>query len=708
GTTVVLANGAAFGPVDVPYGWGDLFDMGNKDDPWGSWNPKGNAWDTFGGVFSAHAADAGRTETFFRSLNSVVFAILPGSDDPVKIGDKTLSSQWSWAWAGDAQIFWKSPLSTTFKRIPAVVIPAAFPVNHPTPWAEDEFMTTLCHELGHNLGCPDLYGPFIAETAARDVATWDLMSTDAVLPHFALAHRMRLGWIDPSWVEAVDFGGNPSSRTVKLRAIEAVTRSGPPPGQRAGVEIRVRDGWNYYFEYRRGQGSQIGDQNLDVATAILGTDVHQSLADEFERPLIMKLADDVDGDGPVLSAKDRDYEESDVSSPERMHDFVITRGSTSIFDPDTVSVDITYLSAHRAELQISPAPGRGNFKSPDIDLAGPGGANRVVKGQKHTISARVRNAGTKDANDVRIRMSWLPFTTAPGSWTTLPDPPRQAIPAHSTRAFTMDWTPPASLQVDGKEVEHFCVRVDIDRYIDPSDPSGSEIVIFNNWAQSNFDTSAVGHGSPSDRRSTALIVTNKLPDRAIHRTVLDQSSPHFRAYVDRGWVRIDPGETTTTELSYESLAGDPIFGAEFRSAFEATRGEMMVNDLVARTMAVPKQPRDGDIERWGVQLRVRAGLRTRFERFEARGEAASGLIVGGDPGAERPVDGGDIRVVAWPADRPDDQEWMDGTVEGDGTFVVLLANWLVALSRAERVIVSGFYHGTTFFTPCRSEETDLR
>jgi hypothetical protein len=40
------------------------------------------------------------------------------------------------------------------------------------------------------------------------------------------------------------------------------------------------------------------------------------------------------------------------------------------------------------------------------------------------------------------------------------------------------------------------VRVDIERYRD-TDPTHDEIVVFDNWAQSNFDTSSVPFNSPS-------------------------------------------------------------------------------------------------------------------------------------------------------------------------------------------------------------------
>ena len=150
--------------------------------------------------------------------------------------------------------------SATFKRIASIVMPAALPKNHPSPWAPHEFMTTICHELGHNLGCPDIYkGAGAAEIDDRYMTGWDLMDQDSPLPHFSLPHRMQLGWIHPDWIEVCDFGQNPASRTVKLHAIEKLTRSGPPAGSRAGVEVRIREGWNY---------SSSTDGNKRTASAI--------------------------------------------------------------------------------------------------------------------------------------------------------------------------------------------------------------------------------------------------------------------------------------------------------------------------------------------------------------------------------------------------------------------------------------------------------
>jgi len=708
GTTVKLVNGAAFGPIDVPYTWTELFAKGDPADPWGAWNPTGAAWDLLGGCFSDHLNSLGIPETVLRSIDSVVFAMLPASDGPVQVGADTLSAQWSWAYAGAAGRYWKSPLSTTFTTTAAVVMPAALPANHPAPWREEEFMTTICHELGHNLGCPDLYGTFLAEIADRGIDDWDLMSIDGPLPHFSLPHRMRLGWIDPGWIEAIDFGANPASRNVTLRAIEALSRSGPPAGERAGIEVRINDGWNYYFEYRREQAAQIGDQDLPVNRALLGTDVHQALAGEMERPLIMKLPKDVDGDGPVLRTPGTDYEESDDTNPDRMHDFRIIREETMPLDPDQLQVRVEWISAHRAQLHIEHAQGISNYKSPDIDIDGPAGLNKIAKGLKHTIRARVTNTGTKAADKVRVRISWLPFTTAPGTWHPLPDPPEQAIGPHSNTIFAIEWTPPASFQVAGKEVEHFCVRVDIDRYVDPTDPSGSEIVIHDNWAQSNFDTGRVAHGSPSERLRTAVTTTNKLAVPALHATILNQSSPHFRAYVDHAWQRIDPGATVAWELAHESLAGDPIFGEDFEAEFGRRGGETMLNELAARCIVQPPRPNDGPFERFGVQLNMRPGIRTWTDDLRAAGELVTGRVLSGDPVRPNGVGDGAVRVVGWPEESPEEQYWAEGEAGLDGVFEIGLDGRLVGAASSGRISLVALYLGTLRYAPNRSGEFPLQ
>jgi hypothetical protein len=434
--------------------------------------------------------------------------------------------------------------------------------------------------------------------------------------------------------------------------------------------------------------------------------VHQAKADEVARPLILLLPKDVDNDGPVLRMANEDYRESDVTNPDRLNDFILTCKNTLPSDNNAINVQIDYVGAFRPELQITPAPGRGNFKSPDISLDGPAGPDIVVKGKVNTIKVRVHNRGTKAANAVQIRVQWLPFTIAAGPWNSLPNPPTQEIPAHSTREFVLNWSVPASTQAGSVEAEHFCVRVDVDRYVDPTDPAGSEIVVYNNWAQSNFTTDAVAHSSPSERRATAVTATNIFPRRAIHSMLIEQTSEHFRTYVDHAWRRLGPRQTDVTRIWYESLAGDPLGDHDFQVAFrEASHERGLTNDLTARAFLKPDRHFDGSRERWGVQLVIRAGIRTRIREVHARGELVTGAV-SADNGEV--VNGGNVRLIGWPERRPEEQAFADAQVDARGAFRLLVPPPLLWAAQREAVLLMVFYHCTARFARCQSEEFPLR
>ncbi|TAK60539.1 hypothetical protein [Methylobacter sp.] len=722
GTTVTLLGGSAFGPIDIDYAWGDLFKPTNPKKPWAPWYPKADTWDILGGEFSSFLIRQSLVEVVTKKSDSFVLTVLPGTDGPYAVGDKEWPAQWTWGFAGDSQIYWKGKSSATFKRIASVVLPAALPMRHPEPWPADGFMTAIAHELGHSLGLPDLYGGVgnLAELTDRFMYNWDLMANDVPLPHFSLPNRMQLGWIHPDWIEVCDFGQNPAGRTVSLQAMETLTRSGPLAGRKAGIEVRIREGWNYYFEFRQIQAGAIGDQKLNPSNVIVGTDLYTAPSDkallEFEgvpgvRPPILLLPMDVDDDGPLLNKVNQDYKESDVTNPDRMNDFTLTRKGNAIFgeaDPNTVEVQIDYQGAYRPELQIRPALGNGDFKSPDINLDGPAGPNVAVKGKTNTIKIKVHNRGSKAADSVQVKVQWLPFTTAPGPWMPLTTPPVQAIPAHDVREFIVQWTLPPSVQVGGIEAEHFCVRADVDRYIDPKDPAGSEIVVYNNWAQSNFSTDATGHGSPSERKSTAVSATNLLRVRVMHRTLIEQTSEYFRTYVDHAWRRLGPRQTDVTQVSYESLAGDPLHDRDFQIAFREAQDRGLVNDLTARTFVMPERVFCGPQERWGVQLQVHAGLRTFVREISARGELVSGLILAGDDARPEVVTGGNVRLVGYPIRRPEEQIMTDGQVDAIGEFRLIIPSELLWDASRETVMVTVFYHGTARFIPCRSREVPLR
>lgn len=713
GTTFSLAGGQVFGPVNMENGWGDYFEGGDINDPWGGWLPKGTTWQDCATAFSIFLQDRGWAEMVLRNTDAVAFVIQTASDNTVKVGDKQVRAMYSWPVESGANVFWKTEFSTGIKSLPCVFMPNGFPASMPAAgrWP---LVPAFCHELGHTLGCEDLYnrGDFPAEVMTREISNLDLMADDSPLPHFSLPNRMRLGWIAPNWIEVFDFGANPNGHPVTLQAIETLARTGPLPGRKAGIEVRLRDGWNYYFEYRREQASQVGDQRLErveaTASMVVGTDVIADGIGEVNRPRILLLPVDADGDGPLLNATNEDYEESDVTNKERMHDFRLIYDQLEPGDTNAVRVKVEYVRANRAELQIRPAPGRGNWKSPDIDLQGPGGLNRLQKGLKHTIVVRVKNAGTVDAENVRVSVKWLPFTTSPGAWEELPDPPRQTIPAGATAVFHVDWRVPGTLQIFGVNVDHFCVRADIERYIDPRDPNRNEIVISNNWAQSNYDATNVSSGSPSERRTTGITITNRLAKATTFLTVVEQTSPHFRAYLGNAWLRLQPGETRLVDIGYESLAGDAIHGQAFEQEFEKFANETP-NALSFTTLVVPPERQRCSTPRieWGAGLSVQAGHLTRIRRVEVLGEGIEGSIDGVVNGQVLPVTSGQVNVVLWLAERPDEQFLCSGSVGVSGQFFAQTPPEIMAAFGRAEIIGEALYLGTWFWSPCRSETRQL-
>ncbi|MBA2520938.1 MAG: hypothetical protein H0V24_14845, partial [Chloroflexia bacterium] len=707
GTTMDIVSGAVLGPVRAEVGWGDAFEPMTQGSTWGGWKPKTTFWQECATAVCARLQDDGIAETLLRQTDAVVFVVRTASDEGVTIGDKAFPAKYVWPQASGATFWWKTPFSTSFIRKPAVFMPDILPLSIPAaPFAFDE---ALSHELGHTLGLEDLYnrGGFPAEISVREASDLDHMSSNGSWPYFSLPNKMRLGWIDPAWIETFDFGQNPNGRAVTLHASEALTRTGPPPGRRAGIEVRIRDGWNYYFEYRRTQMGQIGDQSL-AATAgnsqiVVGTDVNPDGAALPARPPILLLAVDADGEGPVLDAANEDYEETDITNPTRLHDFRLIFDQIDLADPNAAQVRVEYVRAHRPELQISPAPGRGNWKSPDIDLLGPLGDNRVAKGLRHTIVARVHNRGSLAADNVKVSLAWLPFTTSPGGWTNLADPPRQTVAAGATVTFQTEWDIPAGLKINDIEVEHFCVKASIEAFVDPLDPSHNEIVISNNWAQSNFNTTGVSHGSPSERRWTGLSMTNQLDTAAIYLTVPEQDSDHFRAYVGQAWLRLGAGETKMVEVAYESLAGDPEHGAAFDLAFREHQFEQPARLAFTSFLMPPGEPGcAAPVVQWGAELHLRPGQRTWIEDFRREGEIVRGQVYGSEDGVPQTVGRGRVNVVFWTDQRPERQLTAEAAVEPSGRFTVLIPQEMMAVIDQEPVSGEALYLGTIVWAPCRS------
>ncbi|TRW46618.1 hypothetical protein [Georgenia yuyongxinii] len=709
GTDIDLVTGAVVDPVSVDIGWSDALEPKEKTDTWAGWNPKPSFWEECANAVSAALTDNGTGRTVLPMSDVVVFLVRTESSNAVAIGGKLFPAKYIWPQAWRAGFWWKTGLSTSFERMPVIFMPDTLPASMPAD-RRFSFVTATAHELGHTLGLEDLYnrGDYPAEIDARDVANLDLMSSDSALPHFSLPTKMRMGWIPPGWVRSFDFGANPAGGPVTLQAVGSIPPTGPTGGRLAGVEIRIQDKWNYYFEYRRtiAGGGRIGDQQLTATDGgpqlVVGTDVKPDGKAEPARPVVLRLAADADGEGPVLDAAGEDYEETDTTNIARLHDFRLVFDQFDPADPNSARVDVQYVRAHRPELRIAPAPGRGNWKSPDIDLRGPAGDNRVAKGLRHKIVARVHNAGSKQADNVRVSFEWLPFTVSPGTWSSLGAAPLQSVPPGGVVAFEMDWDVPAKLKVADIEVEHFCVKVTVDRYVDPLDPNQSEIVIHNNWAQSNFDTKALTHGSPAERRWSGLAVTNPVYSSALYFVVPEQDSEHVRSYIGHAWLRLARDGSRVVPVATETLAGDPVHGPAFALAFREGVFERPIRSSFNAFVAPPDPRRcTAPSVVWGAGLALRPGLRTWIDDVRRDGEAVRGPVRASEDGVPHAVDHGDVAVVLWFESTPGEQHVITGEVD-DGAFVAVVPGHILGHLDEDRLWGEAIFLGTPRYAQCRS------
>lgn len=565
---------------------------------------------------------------------------------------------------------------------------------------------TLCHELGHNLGYPDLYTNvaswnYSPDVQSRDISDYDLMSAEGELPHMTIAQKMETGWVRPEWIQLFDFSRStiPLSQTVTLHAVEA---GAPPTGAYTGVEIRIADGWNYYFEYRKGQTAQIGDQELALNPAtdtadgvVVGTDVQSlNFTGPIARPQIIRLRPDSDGEHSFFGAG-QDYDERDHSSM-AIADFRLTVLSTN---GNTAQVKVEYGTNGRPDLYIRPWPGGTDWQSPDIEVrnaranADPANWRNVPWiGHANDVVARFRNRGPVTCRNVTVDFFIKDFTVsnAPETWI---GSQTQDVPPEATTAFvefTTQWVPPS----DG----HRCIIARTDLYVDTSvNPNIVELSDANNTAQSNYSRYISASASPATREISAVTLTNPYPVRAeiyVVPQIVGVFSDLYRLYLEHSSLTLDPGESRPVQVMVESLYGDPHAAALWERKGEKVFFEPTTVSLTG--YAIPPDGPHHPVVLGGAQLSVSSARATRFTGFEGKprdGQLGGRVEVVGTGG---PASGFVLLTFHGP------DETADNTVrvplDARGAFWFGGGYELVRKFRADRV--SAHYPGRPGFAPC--------
>ena len=510
-------------------------------------------------------------------------------------------------------------------------------VSMPNEWGTTsarEIHETFSHELGHNLGMGDQYTPSVP---GRNPGGWEMMDSDDPFPHFSIAHRLALGWVQPGWVQGFNFQSMaaPVDQTVALAPIES---GSPPAGRKTGIEIRLADGWNYYFEYRIGQSTQIADRGLPTNDRVLGTDVVSApYTPPISRPGILLLNNDVDGDGAVLT-NGLDYEETDTTDPVFPTDFKV---DVSGVNGSKADVRVRYGVNSKPDPSIRPWPAGPDrqWQSPDIEIrnarnqADSAWRNVPWVGNANTIVASVKNNGGLDAPQVRVNFFVKNYNVG-GAPETFLGFDRRDVPAGTTVEFFGNWTPPAT--------GHYCVIARIPLYQLPANPAVVEMTELNNLAQSNYDRFISATSTPT-REVTEVEIGNPYPERTRIWLTAGQSNPLYRTYLEHAWVYLDPGETRMIRVMFE-YAPDELTGDVYPPALKKRYRELQRVPNQVGLASFIEDPRDTPRHclevLGGAQVEVSTGRRTKFGRFVARGQDARGTVVTVEE--EKPVTGGQV------------------------------------------------------------------
>lgn len=574
--------------------------------------------------------------------------------------------------------------------------------------------STVIHELGHSLGLADQYTP----ATGRNAGNWEPMHAEGNLPHFSLAHRMMLGWVQASWLKTYNFAtaAGVVNETISLSPIET---GAPTAGMKSGIEVRLSDGWNYYVEYRSGQTTHIGDRALDVANAVLVTDVDSTPGDApISRPIILRVNDDSDGDGSVL-VNGLDYRETDITDPTYPTDFKLSVTNVTSSNAD-VKVEYGVNSKPDPAIRKWPAGPDRQWQSPDIEvqnarnLADPAGWFNVPwTGHPNTVIATVKNNGNLDAPGVRVEFYVKNFNLG-GVPETLLGADVQDIPALGTTQFSTSWPAPGT--------GHYCIAVRIPGYLTPGPNPVLEMSIFNNEAQSNYSRFISAAASPASRETTFVEVGN--PYSKATRVFIrpGQSNPLYRTYLEHTSLYLEPGETRSIRMMFEydptNLYRTPTSLGKFDSIDMERDPDRSQHEIVKTIRAFRDKPNRVGVAAYidnpadqpahtpsrlgGFDAEIVTGQKTRFEYFYLDGYVGGRVVLYTEARSPAGVTHGTV-VVAFVNDRERDKPvivYDRVRVDLEGTFALKVPD---AAEQAKFNAVQAYYVPAEEYGDCESE-----
>lgn len=628
----------AFGPVHMPGTFDDYFKAGDKA--------------SFKGDFAQQCLTAGDPLIDYTQFDTVL-CVSPA----VNMNDPATRRA---AWPSASLAEW-GPYKTNEGDVAMGIISMS------AEWTEidgRQLFATISHELGHNLGLRDQYQPAVSSP----ITGWDLMDWDGDLPQLSIAHRLMLGWIDPAHVLSFNIARLDATHALggryTLDPIEKIVPFENLPVERhlIGLEFRLADGLNHYFEYRRGQAGMVGDRAGAVPQAGGGVVVDSVVgARTSKRPEITLRA--------AIQQLPDDPSRATVVEFEREQTGY--RASLESANADAAVLELTY-GTFRPDVAIRPWPAGPDrqWQSPDIEVtnarakADPSWRNVPWIGHDNNVLVTVHNGGNLASNasvyvePKNYNVGGVPDGVLSMSTTIGPIQPGAALSAD------LEWTP--------QEGGHRCLDVTIGG-------SAADASTANHRAQSNYTRFFSDSASPARRVVTEVEIGNPWDKATVAFVTAYQTGAAFRTYLEHTWLQLGPREIRKVKVMFEYAGNDPAGAAPV-----SQRAINNVNlmgwglDPDPGLWRTPDRPGERIPELLGgAQVQVVSGRRTKFTSFAPAGKMATagyagplefdGRVAewgGGD------VSGGKVLVELQFADGRR-AAYADAAVKQDGSFTVI-------------------------------------
>jgi len=418
-------------------------------------------------------------------------------------------------------------------------------ISMPAEWTEidgRQLFATIAHELGHNLGLRDQYTPAVLSP----IDAWDLMHADGNLPQLSIGHRLMLGWIDPAHVLSFNIAGLDRNRRLggryTLDALEKIVPFEDLPATRnlIGIEFRIADGLNHYFEYRRGQPGQVGDRGEPIPQSGGGVVVASIVGARTEtRPNITLQA--------ALALPPRDPSRATVIEVDG--ELSGYRAHLESADANSAVLELTY-GAFRPDISIRPWPAgpERQWQSPDIVVtnaraeADPSWSNVPWIGHVNQVLVTVHNGGNL-ASGANLNLKPKSYNVG-----GVPDSDIQmlssvdSIGPGESRVVDFDWTPEGG--------GHRCLDVTLSG--SPLDASTT-----NHHAQSNYTRFFSDSASPARRVVTDVEIGNPWDRATVAFVTANQTNASFRTYLEHTWLNLGPREVRKVKVMFEYVGNDP-------------------------------------------------------------------------------------------------------------------------------------------------------